>query len=99
MLTNLFPSVPLLALTGTATVATKSGIINVLGLSNPVTVECNYNPNRRNIFYASHVCPHRGDSKLDTVLEPVVEELKLKKQRMPLTLIYGNVDTISDCFL
>lgn len=43
--------------------------------------------------------PHRGDNKLDTVLKLVVEELKSKKQKMPLTLIYGNLDTISDCFL
>ena len=42
LLTNLFPSVPLLTLTGTTTRATKSGIINVFGLSNPVvTVESN----------------------------------------------------------
>ena len=84
---------PLLALTGTATAATKSGIVTALGLSSPVTVECS--PNRT---YDSHVHPDRGDDKLDRILEPIVAELKSKRLDMPLTLIYGNLETISCTF-
>ena len=38
VLSNLFPAVAVLALTETATRATKSGIIDSLGLSDPVIV-------------------------------------------------------------
>jgi len=86
--------VALLALTDTATAATKSGIVTALGLSTPVTVE--YSPNRT---YASHVRPDRGDDKLDRILQATVAELKSKRLEMPLTLIYGNLETISGCFL
>jgi len=76
----------------TATAVTKSGIVTALGLSSPVTVECS--PNRRNISYSSLVRPDRGDDKLDRILEPIVAELKSKRLEMPLTLIYGNLETI-----
>ena len=79
----------LLALTGTATAATKSGIVTALGLSTPVTVECS--PNRT---YASHVRPDRGDDKLDRILQPIVAEPKSKRLETPFTLIYGNLETI-----
>ena len=96
-LTNLFPLVPVVALTGTATSVTKCSIVETLGLSNPKIVESN--PNRANIYYASHTRPDRGDEKLDSILEPIVAELKAYKVKMPLTLIYGSLETISDCFL
>ena len=97
VLSNLFPAVPVLALTGTATRATKSGIIDSLGLSDPVIVESN--PDRANLYYASYVRPDRGDGKLDSILQPIVVELKAKKNQMPLTLIYGNLETIAECFV
>ena len=71
-----------LALTGTATAATKSGIVTSLGLSIPVTVE--YSPNRT---YASHMRPDRGDDKLDRILQPIVAELKSKRLEMPSLLV------------
>ena len=46
VLSNWFPAVAVLYLTGTATRATKSGIIDSLGLSDPVIVESN--PDRGN---------------------------------------------------
>ena len=97
LLTNLFPSVPVLALTGTATRDTKYAIISTLGLSKPVITECN--PNRENIYYASHVRADRGENKLNAILDPIVSELKVEKLNMLLTLIYGNLETISDWFL
>lgn len=60
-------------------------------------IECN--PDRANIFYASHVRPDRGEDKLDSILQPIADELKVKKKEMPLTLIYGSLETIADCFL
>ncbi|XP_078363686.1 uncharacterized protein LOC144647866 [Oculina patagonica] len=96
-LSNILPTVPVLALTGTATTATKSHIIDILGLSSPVTIESN--PDRPNIFYASHVRPDRGEDKLEPILKPIVQELKLKKKEMPLTLIYASLETIADSFL
>ena len=72
-----------MALTGTATSATKCSIVETLGLS---IVESN--PDRANIYYASHTRPDRGDEKLDSILEPIVAELKAYKVKMPLTLIY-----------
>ena len=72
-------------------------IISTLGLSKPVITECN--PNRRNKYYASHVRADRGENKLNEILDPIVRELKVEKLNMPLTLIYGNLETISDCFL
>ena len=97
VLSNLFPAVPVLALTGTATRATKSGIIDSLGLSDPVIVESN--PDRANLYYASYGRPDRGDGKLYSILQPIVVELKAKKNQMPLTLIYGNLETIAECFV
>ena len=97
LITNLFPSVPVLALTGTAIRDTKYEINSTSGLSKPVVVECN--PNRHNTFYASHVRTDRGENKLHEILDPIVSELKLEKLNMPLTLIYGNLETISDWFL
>lgn len=33
------------------------------------------------------------------ILDPLVSELKLMRKDMPITLIYGNLETIADCFL
>ena len=62
-----------------------------------MVTECN--PNRGNIYYASHVRADRGENKLHEILDPIVTKLKLEKLNIPLTLIYGNLETISDCFL
>ena len=62
-------------------------MVETLGLSNPKIVESNLD--RANIYY----------EKLDSILELIVAELKAYKVNMPLTLIYGSLETISDCFL
>ena len=72
-------------------------MVEILGLSKPKIVESN--PDRANIYCASHICSDKGDEKLDSILEPIVAELKAYKVKMPLTLIYGSLETISDCFL
>ena len=80
----MFPAVPLL-------------VLDSLGLFDPVIVESN--PNRANLYYAYRVCPKRGDGKLESILQPIVVELKAKSNQMPLTVIYGNLETIAECFL
>ena len=62
-----------------------------------MTIETN--PDRPNVFYASHARPDRGEDKLEPILKPIVHELKLKKTEMPVTLIYGSLETIADSFL
>lgn len=49
------------------------------------------NPNRENFYYASHVRADRGENKLHDIFDPI--ELKFEKLNMPLTLIYGNLET------
>ena len=72
-------------------------MVEILGLSNPKIVESNLD--RANIYCASHTRSDKGDEKLDSILEPIVAELKAYKVNMPITLIYGSLETISDCFL
>lgn len=97
VLSNLFPSLPVLALKGTATRVTKRGITGSLGLSDPVIFE--FNPDRANIYYASHVRPDRGDEKLETILTPFILKLEVKRNQMPPTLVYGNLENTAECFL
>ena len=97
MLASIFPNVPILALTATATEETKKEIAASLGMPDPVVIGSN--PERPNIFYASHQRADRGEGKLDAILEPLLNELKDKRLDFPLTVIYGNLATISDCYL
>ena len=75
----------------------KEWYYRILGLSNPLMVESN--SDRANIYYASHVRPDRGDEKLESILQPIVSELKTLRNEMPFTLIYGNLETIAECFI
>lgn len=40
-----------------------------------------------------------GENKLREILDPIVTELKFEKLNMPLILMYGNLETTSNCFL
>ena len=75
---------------------TKKNIVHSLALMDPSYVEIN--PDRPNIFLASYTRPSHGDDKLDRILSPIVDELKEKRQDFPLTLIYGNLATIAECY-
>lgn len=97
VLSSFFPNIPHLALTATATKATKSLIIDSLKLCDPVTIIAN--PDRKNIFYECKVRPSSGEDKLNAVLAPLANELKEKNINMPLTLVYGSLGTCSDAFL
>ena len=97
VLSSLFPSVPHVALTATATRATQAFITDSLKLDEAVVIEVN--PDRKNIFYECKVRPSSGEEKVTAVLEPLAKELLEKKISMPLTIVYGSLATCSDAFM
>ena len=96
-LSSIFPSIPHVALTATATTSTKELIIDSLQLDNAFLVEAN--PDRSNIFYENKLRPSSGEDKLDAVLASLADELMEKKNEMPLTIVYGTLATCADAFL
>lgn len=96
VLGSVFPKKSVVALTATAPKKKKKLIVNALGMLDPITVESS--PDRPNIYLSSSRRENVGDQKLDGILLPLVEELKAKRQKFELTLIYGNLETISSCY-
>ena len=97
MLGSLFPGVPILALTATATPQRKKEIASSLGMHNHVIIESN--PDRPNIFFETRKRSDKGEGKLQIILEPLINELKEKRLNFHLTVVYGNLATISECYL
>ena len=93
---SIFPRVPWLGLTATATEKARTEIIDSLGMFNPVLIVAN--PDRPNIYFSSSPRPDRGDDKFNTILSPLVEALKKERMQFPLTVIFGNLETISSCY-
>jgi superfamily II DNA helicase RecQ len=96
MLTSIFPKIPFLAMTATATFQMKKDIAATLGLIDPIHIEAS--PDRPNIVFSAMPRPNRGDDKLQPILFPLVEELKAKRSDFPLTIVYGNLRVIGECF-
>ena len=98
LLANIFSNVPIIAMTATATVDMQAKIIESIGLDCPVIIKAN--PDRPNIIYFS--CQRRansGDEKLSSILDPLADELKNRRLDTLLTLVYGSLEIVSDCFL
>lgn len=95
-LSSLFPDVPIIALTATATRSKKEKIIGSIGLQAPVIVEVN--PDRENIFFSSRPRPASKEERVK-ILKPYVEELKEKRSSMPLTIFYGDLEACAESFL
>ena len=74
MLTSIFPKIPFLAMTATATSQIIKDIATTLGLIDPIHIEAS--PDRPNIFFSAVPRPNRGDDKLQPILCPLIEELK-----------------------
>lgn len=82
----LFPDVPCLALTATASSSDVKVIQDSLGLKNCTVVIGN--PDRKNIFYEK-VFRHGEDVDfVKSILSPVAHDLLKKKTEYPLTIIY-----------
>ena len=97
MLTSIFPKIPFLAMTATATLKTKKDIATSLGLIGAVQIK--ESPDHPNIFFSALPRPDRGDDKLEPILSPLIEELKATCLDFPLTIVYGTLKVIGECFL
>lgn len=96
LLTSIFSGTPIIGLTATATKATQQKIEESLGLVKPVLIDVN--PDRKNIYFSSSRRGNQGDGRLHNVLAPLLEDLRSKRQDFPLTIVYGNLETIADSF-
>lgn len=85
ILGSIFPKVPWLGLTATATKKLRAEIIESLGMFNPAEIFAN--PDRPNIYFSSSARPDRGDDKLDEILRPMVDRLKRERLQFPLTVV------------
>ena len=86
MLCATFPSVPVVALTATASKSDVAAIKASLNLKTPLEIIAN--PNRQNIFYEKIF--HQGEDVdfFETLLSPIVGQLKEKTVAYPLTVLY-----------
>ena len=67
-----------------------------LGLIAPIVIDVN--PDRKNIHFSSSRRGNQGDERLVNILDPLLKDLRDKRQDFPLTIIYGNLETIANCF-
>ncbi|CAB4009302.1 Hypothetical predicted protein [Paramuricea clavata] len=97
VLVSIFPEIPHLATTATATLKSQKEICDRLQIIDPVVISVN--PDRSNIFLESKKRPATGEDKLHPILEPLCKELLEKKINMPLTLVYGTLNICAESFL
>jgi hypothetical protein len=97
VLVSIFPEIPHLATTATATLKSQKTICDQLQLKDPTVISVN--PDRSNIFLQSKERPATGEDKLHPILEPLCRELLENKLNMPLTLVYGTLNVCAEGFL
>lgn len=91
-LTSLFAKTPIIGLTATATKLIQQKIVESLGLITPIVIDVN--PDRKNIHFSTLCRGNQGGERLVNILDPLLKDLRDKR----LTIIYGNLETITNCF-
>ena len=86
MLCALFPHVPVLALTATASKKDRAIISNTLHLKNPVEVLVG--PNRPNIYYKKIFRVGPDFESYESILQPIAEGIQKETVNYPLTIVY-----------
>ena len=86
MLCSMFPDVPCLAMTATATKVDMKAIQDSLGLKQCWCIVGN--PDRKNIFYKKIFREGRDIDAMKSILVPLAECLLKEKNAYPLTIIY-----------
>ena len=71
-------------------------IVEAMGMISPFVIDVN--PDRKNIYFSSSRRGNQGDEKLVNILDPLLKDLRSRRQDFPLTIIYGNLETIANCF-
>ena len=89
MLCALFPSVPVLALTATASKKDREVIKDTLHMRNPLEVVESLN--RPNIFYEKSFRSSPDIESYEEILTPIAENLLAQKTEYPLTIVYLNL--------
>lgn len=74
----------------------KQKIVEAMGIISPFVIDVN--PDRKNIYFSSSRRGNQGDEKLVNILDPLLKDLRSRRQDFPLTIIYGNLETITNCF-
>jgi len=87
-LTGLFPNAAHLAVTATATLSSVQVLSKSLQYVNPVIIQIN--PDRPTLYLEIKPrLPNREKfTKYDEIIQPIAEELKLKRVNFPLTIVY-----------
>lgn len=96
ILANVFPNVPVVAMTATATQDMQKKIIESLGMTCPQIVKAN--PDRPNIYLSCKKRGNSGEERLAAILDPLAVELETLHLNTPLTLVYGTLEVVSESF-
>ena len=86
MLCALFPSVPVLALSATASIKDRQVIKDTLHMINPLEVVGSLN--RPNIFYEKVFRNGLDVESYEEILLPIARNLLIQKIEYPLTIVY-----------
>ncbi|XP_076108871.1 ATP-dependent DNA helicase Q1-like [Mytilus galloprovincialis] len=87
-LTALFPNAAHLAVTATATPSCIQSLSKILQYINPTIIKVN--PDRPNLFLEikTRLSNLQKFSKYDDIVVPLAQELKTKREKFPLTIVY-----------
>ena len=87
--------VNLMALTATATKATRTFVIEKLGMCNPVLVY--KSPNKPNIKY---VVKNKQGCSISEIMAPLVSDLRKERQMLPRVIVFGKTyETCGELFM